>query len=184
MTHQFGIDTVTNSLNSYIKNNLGTLAPSWMDWQYGVSQPRTLNFYWPDQPLNFPSFSVTHHSTEPVTYSEGDRADGNYKGIIRQGLMEINCWTSELIYDQNGNPVGKNEKWRMQLNQMRDMAFLMFEQNRYIPLYDFTDPQNPVSLTAITRIMDIREADTGPDPNPATKRTRILVTHRWVERWT
>lgn len=182
-SHPYGTYNVQNSINYYIRQTLGTSVPSWMTWNYGVSQPRTLNFNYPDQPLNFPSFSVTHHTASPQQYTQGDKADGVYKGIIRTGQMEINCWTSELLYDNTGQPSGKNEKWMLQLQQMRDMVVLMFEKNRYMQIYDLTDPNNPSALTAVARVMDMREVDVLPDPNPAVHRIRIIVTYQWTERW-
>lgn len=182
-THQFGVYHVTNSINFYIRQNLGTNVPQWMTWNYGVAQPRTLNFNYPDQPLNFPSFSVTHHQSRPAIYSEGDVADAGYRGIIRQGQMEINCWAIEIIQDSAGNTT-KNEKWMLQLQQMRDMVFLMFQKRRNLPMYDCTDPNNLVPLNYIVRITDMQEAAVLPDPNPAVKRTRILINYRWTERWT
>lgn len=182
-SHQYGIVNVTDSVNFFIKNNLGSSLPSWMDWNNGVTQPRPLNFSYPDQPLSFPSFSVTHHSSDPLIYSEGDRADGTWKGTIRQGMMEINCWTLELVLDKNGNPVGKNNQWRVQLYTMRDMVYKLLQQNRFITLYDFTTPTAPTALAALIRIKDMRESSVLPDPNPAVKRLRILVSYVWTERY-
>jgi hypothetical protein len=181
-THQFGSYNVTNSINHFIRTNLGLSVPKWMTWNYGVTEPRTLNFYWPDQPLNFPSFSVTHHASDPVMSFEGDRADGTYRGIRRQGSMEINCWVLEIILNKDGSQT-KNTQWMLQLQTMRDMVFKLLEQNRFIPLYDCSDPLNLVALNAVVTIKDIRETTLVPDPNPAVKRIRILATYRWTERF-
>jgi hypothetical protein len=179
-THPYGAYNATHSINAFIKNNLGVNAPDWLNWSYGVSQPRSLTFDWPDQPLHFPSFAVTHHSSVPAISSEGDRADGQYKGIIRQGLMEVNCWVSQL--DEKTNE--KNYQWAVQLQTMRDMVFLLFEKNRFISMYDYSNPASPTDLKALVRIKDMSEATVMPDPNPAVRRVRILITYRWVERYT
>ena len=182
-THQFGFSNVTSSINYYLVNNLGVNLPSWMSWNYGVSQPRPLNFSYPDQPLSFPSFSVTHHTSDPFKVAQGDRADGVYRGVTRQGQMEINCWVLELLLDKNGQPAGKNNQWRMQLYTMRDMVFKLFETTRFIQIYDFAVPTAPTLLNAIIKIRDMREAAVMPDPNPAVKRIRTLCTYTWVERY-
>jgi hypothetical protein len=182
LSHPFGFANVTASINYFLKQNLGTNLPDWMTFNYGVTQPRTLNFYWPDQPLNFPSFSVTHHSSDPVGEYEGDRADGIYKAIERQGLMEINCWVLEVIQNKDGSQT-KNQNWMLQLQQMRDMVFLLFQQNRSITLYDCSNPNSLQDLHALIRVRDIRDTILIPDPNPAVKRVRIIITFRWKERW-
>ena len=182
-THQFGWYNVTNSINYFLRNKLGTTVPQWMTFNNGVTQPRTLNFNWPDQPLNFPSFTVTHLSSDPVQSFEGDRADGSYKGIERQGMFEVDCWVLEQTENKDGSQT-KNYKWALQLQTMRDMVFLLLQKNRSILLYDCSDPNSLVALNSIVRLVDIREASVGPDPNPAVKRARILCTYRWVERWT
>lgn len=183
LSHLYGQQNIANSINYLMSTRLGENIPDWMEWNYGVTQPRTLNFYFPDQPLNFPSFSVHHLGSDPVIYSEGDRADGDYRGIIRQGMFEVNCWVLEVVLDSKGTIIAKNEKWMSQLQQMRDMVVLLFEQNRSIPLYDFSDVNHPAPLNAILRIQDIREEPVVPDTNPAVRRVRILITYRWTERW-
>jgi hypothetical protein len=185
VTHKFGIYNVSNSINYLIKSQLPTYAPAWLTWSYGASQPRTLNFNFPEQPLNFPSFSVTHMSDDVAIQSEGDRADGIYKGTIQQGIFDLSCWVLEMVTDANGKPTGeKNEKWWLQMQQMRDAAVLMLKNNRSIPLYDCTDPNNLVALTAIARIQEVRSRVSVPDPNPAVRRTIITATYRWAERFT
>jgi hypothetical protein len=184
MTHQFGIRNAQSSINYAIRTNLASYAPSWLSFRYGVSLPRSLNFNYPDQPLNFPSWSVTHHSSDPIIQSEGDKADGTYRGVIQQGLMEVSCWVLEIEVDDNGKPTGnKNEKWWSQLLDLRDAMVLLLRRNRSILMYDFADANNPVALTALIRLKDVHDRQVTQDPNPAVHRWMITASYTWVERW-
>lgn len=179
--HNFGAYSIEGSINYFIKNNLLTNQPVWMNSQQGTVPPKTINFDFPEQPLNFPSFSVTHLGSEemPAKTFQGDRADGANKGTMRFGMCEIDCWV-----DAGGN--ASQNQWMMHLRQMRDMVFKLFEQNRAIPVYDFTVPTAPAGTQTIVRVMadrGIREAAAPLDPNPSVRRKRILITYHWVERF-
>lgn len=177
-SHNYGAYSVEGSLNYFLKQNLLTNAPAWMNVRTGQAGQNTLNFDYPEQPLVFPSFAVTHIGSDEMvagTY-QGDRADGANKGTSRFGMVEIDCWETSK----------DNFAWMQHLRQMRDMVYLLFQQHRAIPLYNLTVPTAPVALNAIVRVKPpngIRELATGNDPNPATKRKRIMVTYWWTERF-
>lgn len=177
-SHLWGSYDVEGSINYFLKNNLLTNSPSFLTPQVGATPPRTINYDFPEQPLNFPSFAITHIGSEemPGMTFQGDRADGTFKGIARFGMSEINCWVTSK----------DNANWMRDLRVMRDMVFLLVQKNRYVPLYDLSTPSSPVALNAIVRWMPgrgIREMVVGQDPNPALKRKRILLTYFWTERW-
>ena len=174
--HPWGEGTVKSSLNKFIKDNLVTNLPTWMSWVStpSVGQARTLNFDYPEQPFQPPSFGVAHLGSDELMKFGGDRADGTNKGTMRFGLMEVDCYVSSK----------NNFAWAQQLSDMRDMVFKLLQQNRAIALYDFTNPTTPVALNAIVRTENIREVAVQPDPgNPALKKKRILVRYFWVERF-
>lgn len=177
-SHLYGAYDVEGSINYFLKNNLLTNIPSWMSVVTGSAGANTLNFDFPEQPLVFPSFAVTHIGSEemPGMTFQGDRADGTKKGIARFGMSEIDCWVTSK----------DNAAWMQQLRQMKDMVTLLFQQNRAIPIYDLTVPASPVAVNSIVRLVagrGIREMATGQDPNPATKRKRIVLTYFWIERF-
>lgn len=177
-THNYGAYSVEGSINYFLKNNLLTNTPSWLTPVVGNAGQNTLNFDFPEQPLVFPSFAVTHIGAEemPGMTFEGDRADGSNKGIQRFGMSEINCWVTSK----------DNFTWMRDLRVMRDMVFRLFQTNRAIQLYDLTTPASPVALNSIVRLLagrGIREVVIGQDPNPALKRKRILLTYQWTERF-
>lgn len=175
-SHLYGAYDVEGSINYLVKQNLLTNVPTWLTPQTGSVPPRTINFDYPEQPLNFPSFGITHLGSEPLPAGvfQGDKADGAYRGTRRFGVCEVNCWVTSK----------GNANWMRDLRVMRDMVFLLFQQHRAIALYDLTTPSAPSALNAVTRVMELREVATEQDPNPALKRKRILMTHQWVERWT
>lgn len=172
-SHQFGENNVAGSINSFLKNNLGTNVPSFMTWSYGATPPRTLNFDYPDIPLTFPSFSVTHLSSVERDTFQGDRADGSNRGIWREGQFEVDCWVSS----------DNNPSWPSHLRTMRDMVFKLFEQNRSIALSDYATPPSPVALKALARIVRMEEQHIEEDPSPQVKRIRILIIYEFMERF-
>ena len=173
LSYTMGEYSVQSSLDLFCKTSLGLELPSWFTWVYGTTPPRSLNFGYPEQPLNFPSFGVTHLGDVGEDYFQGDRADGTYKGIRRAAMMEINCWESSK----------NNPAWSQHLRQMSDMVHKLFRNNRTVDMYNFSNPSSPSKLTALIRIERIREVDTVPDPNPSVKRKRVLVTYSWIERF-
>lgn len=177
--HTGGAYHVEASVNYFFKNNLLTDLPVFLTAQTGSVPPRTINFDYPEQPLVFPSFAITHLGSEAVpghTF-QGDRADGSHTGVPRFGLCEIDCWVTSK----------DNANWMMHLRVLRDMVFRLFQRTRAIPLYDFTVPTAPATQSAVVRVdasRGLREVATEPDPNPAVKRKRILLTYHWIERFT
>ena len=174
-THLYGAYDVEGSINYFLKNNLLTNVPDFLVAQVGSVPPRTINFDYPEHPLVFPSFGITHLGSEPLPgMSQGDRAGTTWKGVRRFGVCEVNCWVTSK----------DNANWMMHLRVMRDMVFKLFQQNRAIALYDLTTPTAPSALSAVTRVLEMREVATEMDPNPSVKRKRILITHHWTERFT
>src|SRR3989304_8434683 len=51
-----------------------------------------VNFDMPQQPLTFPSFSVTHLGTETREMAQGRALDDGWRGAGQIGLAEISCW--------------------------------------------------------------------------------------------
>lgn len=178
-THNYGYFTVVGSISYFLKNNLLTNTPTWLTPVTGQAGQNTLNFDFPEQPLVFPSFALTHLGSEEMVGMtfQGDRADGTNKGIQRWGMSEINCWVQSK----------DNSNWAMHLRIMRDMVFKLFSQNRAIQLYDLSNvPTVGAALGSVVRLMPgrgVREMQVAPDPNPAVKRSRILLTYFWTERF-
>lgn len=182
-SHTYGAYNAEASINYFLNVNLSANLPSWWSTWYtgtyltGTGTLRSLNFDYPEQPLTFPSFAVTHLGSEPIPgqRAESDHADGTFTGIRMMGMCEVDCWEQSK----------GNFNWMRNLRQMRDMVFRLIETQpaRAISMYDFTTPASPSALQAVVRIDKIQEATTPPDPNPAVKRKRILLTYSWTERW-
>ena len=97
-----------------------------------------VNFEYPDVPLTFPSFSVTHLGEIDGQRFQGDRMNGG-TGSYRYAITEVSCWAS-------GDASGA---WSRDLWQMHDMAAYLFQSARSIPLLNVYATTATANLTAI-----------------------------------
>src|SRR3990167_5850424 len=86
--HPGAIYNVIGSFNNHFVTQLtGAGLPAWMP-------SAVTNFEYPALPLTYPSFSVTHLSTDPEPIAQGQNLDPGYRGYRRRGLAEISVWES------------------------------------------------------------------------------------------
>lgn len=143
--------------------------PAWMP-------SAVLNYDFPQQPLTFPSFSVTHLGAEPVQEFQGRNLDPGWKGSEQMGVAEISCWES---YARASGSHAYN------LRIMRDMAARVFATGVSFAILDvYGTTVNPTGNGTIGRAGPASHAGTPPDPNPDVQRVRLLVQYRWMERVT
>lgn len=135
-----------------------------------------VNYDFPQQPLTFPSWSVTHLGPEPREIAQGRNLDPGWKGVEQIGLADVRCW--ESVRRANGAH-GRN------LRQMRDMAARVFATGAAIPILDvYGTTANPTGNGTIIRANPAREVQLGTDPNPDVTAVRLLVEYRYLERAT
>ena len=168
--HPGSIYNAIGSFNNHFVTQLtGAGLPAWMP-------SAVTNFEYPALPLTFPSFSVTHLTTEAESVAEGQNLDPGYKGYRRRGLAEVSVW--ESVQRAAGAHVRN-------VQQMRDMAARLFATGSNIGILDlYAGTANPSGLTARLWCGPVRDAPVGPDPNPDVIRRRMLVPYEWLERVT
>ena len=161
---------VAGSFNDFFDKQLTAKGlPSWMT-------SAVVNFDMPQQPLTFPSFSVTHLGTETREMAQGRALDDGWRGAEQIGLAEISCWES---YARASGLHVRN------LRQMRDMAARVFATGAGINILDiYGTTASPTSNGTLLRAGPARETPVTPDPNPDVARARLVVQYRWLERVT
>lgn len=170
-SHLYGSYSVESTINLFLKDNLGTSAPSWMTWQ--TVSPRTLVFDYPDAPLSTPCFAVAHRGSEPGLLSQGDHVGGTGLGQAQRGAMEINCWVTTK----------GNNSWMRQLRDMRDMVYKTVFSNRTIQMQSFADPTSASALAAVVHFTRLRETPVTLGHNPSLQRKQIVIGYSWLERF-
>jgi len=166
--HPGALYNVVGSFNNYFITQLtGAGLPAWMP-------SAVTNFEYPALPLTFPSFSVTHLSTDPEPIAQGQNLDPGYRGYRRRGLVEISVWES---VQRAGGAHIRN------VQQMRDMAARPFATGANVIILDlYAGTANPSGLTARLACGPVRDAPTPQDQNPDILRRRMLVPYEWLER--
>ncbi len=133
-----------------------------------------VNYDYPESPLVFPSFSVTHLGSEPNEVAEGRHLDPGFKGVERIGLADIRCWESVA---RAGGQHGRN------LRIMRDMAARVFATGAAFQLLDvYGSTAAPTGNGTIVRAGPARAGAQAREPNPDVTGARLLVEYRWLER--
>ena len=163
-----GFYNVMGSLNQFFQNQVtGAGLPAFMP-------SAVVNFDYPQQPLTFPSFSVTHLGSEPAAIAQGSQLDPGWRGYRRVGLMEIDCWESEQR--ASGQAVRN-------VTILRDMAARVFATGAGIPILDvYGTTGTPTANGTIIRAMAAREAGIERDENPDVVRRRLIIEYNWLER--
>ena len=135
-----------------------------------------VNYDFPQQPLTFPSFSVTHLGSDPREVAQGRHLDPGWKGVEQIGLADVRCW--ESVRGASGAH-GRN------LAQMRDMIARVFATGAATPILDvYGTTANPTGNGTIVRMGPAREVGQGPDPNADITSRRFIVQYSWLERVT
>lgn len=166
-TWPVGAFNVQGSLNYAFQNNINTNLPGWVSASFPVI------FNYPDEPLVFPCFSVTHLGGFDEPLSEGDLVDAGLRGQRVNAIAEVSAWQSAK----------DNYNWPRDLVVMRDMVKKLFGGTRTIVVADYySSPSNPSNTNYVIRIERVDEVAFAPDPNPNVKRKRLLVHYYYVER--
>lgn len=135
-----------------------------------------VNFNYPDQPLTYPSFSITHLGSIPREVAQGRYLDHGWKGVERLGLAEISCWESRA------RASGQHD---YNLLVMRDMAAQVFATGAYTPILDvYGSTATATGTGTVVRMSPIDDAPAPQDPNPDVARARLLFRYQWLERAT
>lgn len=168
--HPGSFYNVAGSFDNFFATQLTAKGiPDWMP-------SAVVNYDFPQKPLTFPSFSVTHLGTEPREVAQGRHLDPGWKGVEQIGLADIRCW--ESVRRANGAQ-GRN------LRQMRDMVGRIFATGAVTQILDvYGTTAAPTGNGTIVRMGPAREVGVGPDPNTDITAVRMLVEYRWLERVT
>ena len=133
-----------------------------------------VNYDYPEQPLTFPTFSITHLPSQPREVAQGRQLDPGFRGAEQVALADIRAWVSRQA--ASGQHAG-------QLRILRDMAARVFATGAAISVLDvYGSTANPTGNGTIVRASPAREAPLTPDPNPDVAAARLLVEYRWLER--
>lgn len=133
-----------------------------------------VNYEHPNQPLTYPSFSVTHMSTINQEVAEGRHLDGGFKGARKIGLADVSCWVD---YQQSSGQGNRN------LRQMGDMISRVFATGAAFQILDvYGTTANPTGNGTLVRCEPAEESDVAPDLNPAIIRKRFVIQYNWLER--
>lgn len=163
---------VEGSFNGWFADHITANGlPAWMP-------SAVVNFEYPDKPLTYPSWSVTHLGSQSVEVANGRHLDPGFVGAKRVELVEIDCWVS---YQASS---GRSD---MYISQMRDMAGRVFANGPSIPILDVygsTGNPAPTANGTIIRTQPMQDAGRVPDPNPDVIRRRMTVQASWLERVT
>jgi len=161
---------VEGSFNDYFARNITANGlPAWMP-------SAVVNYEYPDKPLTYPSWSITHLGSEVREVAEGRNLDRGFQGSQRVGLVEIDCWVSVL--GASGQP-------DYQVTQMRDMAMRVFAKGPSIPVLDvYGTTGSPTANGTIIRTSPAKDGARVMDPNPDVIRRRLILPINWLERVT
>jgi hypothetical protein len=133
-----------------------------------------VNYEYPDKPLTYPSFSVTHLGSQPQEIAQGRHLDNGWVGARRMGLVEIDVWASDQAASGQGD---------LQVSQMRDMVARVFANGPSIPITDvYGSTAAPTSNGTIIRTSPVQDGARVPDPNKDVFRRRMIVPIHWEER--
>ena len=142
----------------------------------GFMPSAVINFDFPQSPLTFPSFNVTHLGAEAGIPTQGYHLDDGWRGIERIGLAEINVWES---YSR-----AAGAHWR-NVRIMRDMAARVFATGAAVAILDvYGTTGNPTGNGTILRAMPVTDSPLPNEPNPDIIRARMICEYRWFERAT
>src|SRR3990167_934498 len=138
---------VVGSFDNFFATQLTAAGlPAWMP-------SAVVNYDYPQQPLTYPSFSVTHLGSEPREIAQGRNLDPGWKGVERIGLADVRAW--ESVRRANGAH-GRN------LNQMRDMISRVFATGAAFQILDvYGSTANPTGNGTIVRVGPVREVGIG-----------------------
>lgn len=166
--HPGAIFNVEGSFNNFFKTYLTAQGiPAWLP-------SAVVNFDYPNRPLTFPSWSVTHLGASPVEIAEGRILDPGWRGAMQIGVAQIDCWESQQ------RASGQDY---MHIRQMRDMAARVFATGAAISILDiYGSTANPTANGTIIRASPVSDTLIPTDPNPDIVRRRLTVTYRWLER--
>lgn len=161
---------VEGTINKFILDNITAQGlPTWM-------ASSVVNFDYPDTPLTYPSFSVTHLAQIGTAIAQGNQLDPGFKGRRKDGIVEVNCWESK----ERGHP-GHNQH----VKQMADMVSRVFATGASTQILDvYGSTANPTSNGTLVRMGGAEPVTTPRDPNPDVLRIRILIGYNWLERAT
>lgn len=166
-----GSFNVEGSFNDFFLTQLTARGlPDWMT-------SAVVNYDYPQQPLTYPSFSVTHlGGPDPVEVAQGRTLDPGWRGARQIGLAEISCWES---YNRASGNHPRN------LRIMRDMAARVFATGVAINILDvYGTTGSPTANGTIIRAGPLRTDVAGQDPNPDVRRVRLIAQYTWLERAT
>ena len=125
-----------------------------------------VNYDWPNQPLTFPSFSITHLGSEVREVAQGRHLDPGWKGAEQIGIAEVDVW--ESYQRASGN------HWR-NIRIMADMARRVFATGAAISILDvYGSTATATGTGTVVRVGPMREAPLGLEPNPDVTRIRLL----------
>lgn len=161
---------VEGSFNNFFATQLTAQGlPGWMP-------SAVVNYDYPNRPLTYPSWSVTHLGALPVEVAQGRHLDEGWRGARQNGLVEVNCWESEQRASGQAY---------LHIRQMRDMAARVFATGAAIAILDiYGSTANPTGNGTIIRAMPVEDGVMPTDPNPDVIRRRLLVRYNWLERAT
>lgn len=135
-----------------------------------------VNFDFPQSPLTFPSFSVSHLGSDLLQIAQGNHLDDGWRGYERVALAEISVW--ESYQRASGN------HWR-NVRIMRDMAARVFGTGAAIPILDvYGSTAAPTANGTILRAGAVTDSPVPTEPNPDIIRLRMTVEYHWLERIT
>ena len=161
---------VVGSFNDFFNTQLTAKGvPAWLP-------SAVVNYDYPQQPLSYPSWSITHLGSEPREVAQGRHLDPGWRGVEQIGLAEIRCWDSlQAASGQHG----------LRLRTMRDMAARVFATGAAVPILDvYGSTAAPTSNGTILRAGPVREAPPGMEFNPDVTAVRLIVEYSWLERVT
>ena len=168
--HPGAVFNVEGSFNNHFATWLTAQGiPTWLS-------SAVVNYDYPNKPLTFPSWSVTHLGASPVEVAEGRHLDPGWRGAMQIGVAQIDCWESEQ------RASGQSY---LHIRQMRDMAARVYATGAAIAILDiYGSTANPTANGTIIRANPAGDAPIPIDPNPDIVRRRLTVTYRWLERAT
>lgn len=159
---------VEGSFNDFFATQLTAKGiPSWLP-------SAVVGYDWPDKPVTYPMWSVTHLGSIPQEIAQGRTLDPGWRGARRVGLAEIDCWCSFQWGSASADA---------QIAQMRDMASRVFATGASFPIKDlYGTLNNPTGNGTIVRAKPVEDAGRIVDPNPDIVRRKLTVQYSWLER--
>jgi hypothetical protein len=128
---------------------------------------------WPIVPASMPCLSLNHLPVGMNDEWQGRIAGSaaSDKGMRASALFEINAWV-----------VSDNPNWMAQLRSLSDIVTAAALTAPTLPVMDYSVPDVPAATTYKVNLSDLRQAETGPDVNPAVQRRRWLLSYWWTFR--